>query len=103
MFRHVYKAIERLVVMPGDIRERLRYAGEEFIKAPVEGIPESLQEEYTEIYNYLTEYKGNKSDEYPFCSDIFITMKKRRRPTACKTAEKMWSFYNQYQMIIDNA
>lgn len=102
MYQFIFKSVQKLVVEPGNIKERLFHAGEEFLRAPEECIPVQLQDEYRDIEKYLTKYKGNKSDIHPFCSDVYITMKRRRNSTASKIAEKMWSFYLQYQTIIEN-
>ena len=100
MFKHLNKAIDELAVGPGDIRNRLVYAGEHYTAMSIECIPEHLRPLATEILEYLTEYKAKPGASFPFDSDIRVTMRRRRTRTAVRTAEKMWSLYWQYRSAL---
>jgi len=96
MFQHLHKAITELVTGSEDIRKRLLYAGQHYLCIAIDAVPSHLQAEAQEIRDYLTKYKAKPGASYPFDSDLAVTMKKRRKNTAVKTAEKMWSLYFQY-------
>ena len=99
---HVEKAIKILIVDPENIRSRLAESGKHFITLPIEVVPEHLKDQFKDICEYLTKYKANPNAPYPYNSDVFITMKRRRASTACETADKIWSFYYQFKVAIDN-
>jgi len=100
-FKFLYKAINELVTGPGDIRNRLVYAGQHFLTIPPSVFPEHLRPQAEAIRGYLTEFKAEPYASYPYDTDIRVTMKRRRASTAVRTAEAMWSLYFQYQDAIE--
>lgn len=101
-FKFLYKAVEALAIGPGDIRDRMVYAGEQFVLLSPETMPESLREQFCEIRQYLTEHKAKPGANFPNDSHVRVTMKRRRTKTAVLFAQKIWSFYFQYQDAMQN-
>lgn len=102
MFKYAEEALEIMVIYPGEIRERLRYAGEELLCIPEEVIPESAKEDFLEIKKYLTKYKATGSKITGFYSnDIHATMARRKKQTAIPIAKKFLDFYEKYRSEID--
>ena len=102
MFKHAHEALAILVTMPGDIRERLRHAGEELIQIPEIVVPESARDDFIQIKKYLTEYKASESiAPNMFDSDVHATMTKRRTKTAIPMAKKILNFYFKYEAEIN--
>jgi len=102
MFKHLHSAIDELVTGSEDIRTRLIYAGEYFTCIAIEAVPEHLQPLAQEIMDYLTKYKAKPGANYPYDSDVRVTMKKRRKSTAVKTARDMWNLYFEYKAAIQH-
>ncbi|MCI2285290.1 hypothetical protein L3081_20285 [Colwellia sp. MSW7] len=97
MFKHAMKAIEILITYPCGIVERLKHSGEELLLIPIEVLPEDLQCPYLEIKIYLTKYKAKPEARFPYDTDLRETMRRRRAQTAAPMAQKVWSFYKQYE------
>lgn len=96
-FKYAERALEIMVVFPGNIRERLRYAGEELLCIPEEVIPESAKKEFIEIRDYLTKYKTTENKVTSFYStDVHATMARRRSVTAIPIARKILDFHTKY-------
>lgn len=98
-FRYAHKAVEILVTYPGDIKERLLFAGEELLKIHPDGLPEQLKTQYIAIINYLTEFKADPKLTWEFNTDIRVTMRRRKSKTAVRVAAQIWSFYLEYETL----
>jgi hypothetical protein len=102
MFKFLQKAIDELVTGSEDIRSRIIHAGEHFTTISIESIPSHLQPEALEILKYLTEYKAKPGASFPYDSDVRVTIRRRRKSTAVKTAKRMWSLYLEYKEFLDS-
>ena len=102
MFKFLSQAINELVTGPGDARDRVYCAGEHFLLIAIEAIPSDLQKDATKIREYLTEFKAEPGAIFPFDTDLRVTMKRRRKSTATKIAQSMWSLYNRYLWSLES-
>lgn len=101
-FKYVENALEMMVILPGNIRERLRHAGEELLCIPEDVIPESAKEDFIKIKNYLTKHKvaGGKVTGF-YSTDVHATMARRRSQTAVTIAKKILDLHAKYLAEIE--
>lgn len=98
-FRYAQRAVEILVTYPGDVKERLIFAGEELLNIHPDALPDQLKTQYEAIISYLTEFKADPNSTWEFNTDIRVTMRKRRSRTAVRVAAQIWSFYLEYETL----
>lgn len=71
--KHINEAVEILVTYPGDLRNRLTYAGEELLLIPENSVPKTVKPLFMEIKTYLTKYKAEEQGREPFAhNDIRV-------------------------------
>jgi len=94
--KHIVEAVEILVTYPGELRNRLTYAGEQLLLIPENAVPENVKPLFMEIKTYLTKYKAEENGREPFAhNDILVTMKRRRNSSAIPIAKKIWELYHR--------
>lgn len=94
--QRVYLSVKELCIQPGDVRDRLRSAVWIISALNEKDLPNELREDYRWIIQASTKF----SPKIPnYRSNLDETMKRIRRSTGQKIAERIFHIYSRLQEI----
>ena len=91
----VYHAVHVLCIGTGDVRQRLVGAGMHLLFLRNEDFPESLRNDFISIKKDMTKYPAVLRME----GTLHATMRRIKRRTGQRIAEKIWKLYEDIQEL----
>ena len=89
------KALYRLTIHPGTMKERLLYVQDHLETANM-AMPAELREDWGMIWKELVKYTSNYESKRMATDDFVITVKRRKNKTLGQIVEKIYLFYSEH-------
>lgn len=95
VIERLYFAVEHLATGPGDARQRLQVVALTLAPLQAREFPIEVREDYKWVWSQLTRFPPQWDGQ----SEIEATMKRIRKSTGSKIAERIWLIYGRVQKI----
>ena len=97
------EAVELLVIGQGDVRERIAMASGPLFVLSLNDLPPEQRKDWQWIVDESTKFGPClHEDGSVWCGAVQHTMRRVKRATASKIAQRIWSLYGEMNHIIDS-